>query len=92
MCRSADHRSCELKSTAFAGALVAALIASALMFLTPKAEATPNFARQTGRNCSFCHSRASRLNDTGLVFKNNSFRFPNSDDAPVKDHKDAPAQ
>ena len=58
----------------------------------PNAEATPKFARQTGRNCGFCHSGAPRLNDTGLAFKNNGFRFPNSDEAPDEDHKVAPAQ
>jgi hypothetical protein len=92
MCRSADHRSCKLKPIALAGALVAAPIALALIFLTPKAEATPNFARQTGRNCNFCHRGVPRLNDTGLAFKNNGFIFPESKDAPEKDHRDTPAQ
>ena len=70
----------------------ALLIALALIFAAPKAHATPTFARQTGRNCSFCHSGPPRLNDTGLAFKNHGFRFPNSDEAPDKDRKDAPAQ
>jgi hypothetical protein len=89
---SADHRFRKLKSVALAGALVATLIALALIFLTPKAGATPSFARQTSRSCSFCHSGPPRLNDTGLAFKNNGFQFPNSNEAPDKDHKGAPVQ
>jgi hypothetical protein len=91
MCCSADHRFLKLKPIASAGALVVALIASALIFPTPKAGATPNFARQTRRNCNFCHNGAPRLNDTGLAFKNNGFIFPESN-APAKDTRDTPAQ
>jgi hypothetical protein len=72
------------------GALVAAPIAFALMFPTPKADATPYFARQTGRSCNFCHRGVPRLNDTGLAFKNNGFLFPESNKASDKDHKDTP--
>ena len=89
---SADNHRLKLKTVALAGALVAALIALALIFLPLKAEATPNFARQTGRNCNFCHSGVPRLNDTGLAFKNNGFIFPESNDVPDKDHRDSPAQ
>ena len=78
------------RSFALGGVLVAAPIALALMFPTPNADATPNFARQTGRNCSFCHSGVPRLNDTGLAFKNNGFRFPESNEPPSADHKDTP--
>jgi hypothetical protein len=87
-----DHRFLELKRIASAGALVVALIVSTLIFLTPKAEATPNFARQTGRNCNFCHNGAPRLNDTGLAFKNNGFIFPESHNAPDKDRRDTRTQ
>ena len=87
---SANHGLRKLKSTARAGALVAAPIAAALMLATPKADATPSFARQTGRNCNFCHSGTPRLNDTGLAFKNNGFLFPNGDKPAEKDRKDTP--
>jgi hypothetical protein len=66
------------KSIALGGALGAAPIALALLFPAPKAEATPYFARQTGQSCSFCHRGVPRLNDTGLAFKKNGFRFPES--------------
>jgi hypothetical protein len=80
----------KLKSVARAIALVAAPIVAALMLATPKAEATPNFARQTGRNCNFCHRGVPRLNDTGLAFKNNGFLFPNSNKPAEEDRKDTP--
>jgi hypothetical protein len=89
---SAYHCFLKLKPIVSAGALVAALITSALILATLKAEATPNFARQTGRTCNFCHSGPPRLNDTGLAFKNNGFIFPDSNNAPNRDHRDAPVQ
>jgi hypothetical protein len=70
--------------------LVAAPIALALMFPAPKADATPYFARQTGRSCNFCHRGPPRLNDTGLAFKNKGFRFPESYKRPGNRHTDAP--
>jgi hypothetical protein len=88
----ADHGGRKFTSIAMGGALVAAPIALALMLATLKAEATPIFARQTGRNCNFCHVGVPRLNDTGLAFKNNGFVFPDNNNAPDKDHKDTPAQ
>jgi|HubBroStandDraft_3_1064219.scaffolds.fasta_scaffold81002_2 hypothetical protein len=89
---SSDHRFRKFKSVLLGRAFVTAPIALALIFCTPKAGATPTFARQTGRNCSFCHSGVPRLNDTGVAFKNNGFLLPDSNKAPDKDHKDAPAQ
>ena len=87
---SANNGLRRLKPIVLGSAL--AVTALALMLATPKAEATPNFARQTGRNCNFCHGGVPRLNNTGLAFKNNGFRFPDSDKAPDNDHKGAPAQ
>ena len=87
---SAGHRFRKFKSIALGGAAVAALIALALIVPTPKAQATPTFARQTGKSCSFCHSGPPRLNDTGAAFKNNGFVLPETNKAPDKDHKDAP--
>jgi hypothetical protein len=88
----ADHGRRRFKSIALGCALVAATFGLALMSPAPKAVATPNFARQTGRNCNFCHSGVPRLNDAGLAFKNNGFRFPGSDRPSEPDRQDAPAQ
>lgn len=90
--RSANRDLRGFKSFALGGALAAAPIALGLMFAPPEAHATPQFARQTGRNCNFCHRGAPRLNDTGLAFKNDGFRFPDSDKPSEDSHRDAPAQ
>jgi hypothetical protein len=84
--RFANHDLPGVNSIALAGALAAAPLALALMLPTPTADAAPAFARQTGRNCSYCHRAVPRLNDTGLAFKNNGFHFPASEKPPDKDH------
>ena len=89
---SANDTLRKLKSIALRSALAATPFALALMLLMPSAEANPNFARQIGRPCNFCHSGVPRLNDTGMAFKNNGFTFPESDKAPNKDRQDAPPQ
>jgi hypothetical protein len=87
---SANHDLRRFKSITLGGALVAALTAMALTLPTLEADATPYFARQTGRNCNFCHSGVPRLNDTGLAFKNNGFILPENDKPPNKDHMNTP--
>jgi hypothetical protein len=92
LARGSAHNAVKVKSIALRSALSASPLAVALILAAPNAEATPTFARQTGQNCSFCHSGVPRLNDTGLSFKNNGFRLPNGNETPGKDHKQAPAQ
>ena len=77
-----------VKSLALGAALLGAPIVLA-MFATSNADATPAFARQTGKSCNVCHRGVPRLNDTGLAFKNNGFRFPEGTPSET-DHKDAP--
>jgi hypothetical protein len=89
---SASDDAFKMKSIAPRSALSATALAVALILAMPSAEATPKFARETGKTCNFCHSGVPRLNDTGLSFKNNGFRLPNSNETPGKDHKEAPAQ
>ena len=86
--RSANPDPRRFKSIALRGAAVAAPIALALTLPASNADATPKFARQTGRSCNFCHQGVPRLNDTGLAFKNNGFRFPENNKSPEKDDKD----
>jgi hypothetical protein len=88
--RSANPDLRRFKSIVLKGALVAAPIALALTLPAPRADATPKFARQTGRSCSFCHRGVPRLNDTGLAFKNNGFRFPENNKPREKDNQDTP--
>ena len=81
-----------LKATLRRKALSATPLALALILVAPNAEATPRFARETGKTCNFCHRGPPRLNDTGVAFKNDGFRFPNSNETPDNDHKAAPHQ
>ena len=53
-----------------------ALIASALIFPTPKAGATPNFQADPAEVQFLPQQRPAELNDTGLAFKNNGLPFP----------------
>ncbi len=68
--------------------MLVAPLALALMLPTSKADATPQFARQTGKSCNFCHAGVPRLNDKGLAFKNSGFRFPEAK-PPDKDGEGA---
>ena len=80
------------RSIARRRASAAVCFAVGLILAAPGAEANPKFARETGKACSFCHTGPPRLNDAGLAFKNNGFRFPNDKETPDKGQKDAPAQ
>jgi hypothetical protein len=75
-----------LKSIARRKVLSVTPFVLALILAAPNAEATPRFARETGKTCNFCHRGPPRLNDTGMAFKNDGFRFPNSNEMPDKDH------
>ena len=88
----ANNGAFKVKSIALRSAVSATALAVALILAAPNAEATPKFARQTGQNCSFCHSGVPRLNDTGQSFKDNGFRLPSNKETPGKDHNEAPAQ
>jgi hypothetical protein len=87
-----DRGFSSLKPVARRKAISATPLALALILVVPNAEATPRLARETGKTCNFCHRGPPRLNDTGLAFKNDGFRFPNSGEAPDKDHKEASPQ
>ena len=88
---SANSDVFNVKSVARRNAMSATALALALI-LAPNAEATPIFARQTGKTCGFCHRGPPRLNETGVAFKSNGFLLPDSNKVPDKDSKDAPHQ
>jgi hypothetical protein len=44
-----------------------------LIFSTPKAQAVPSFARQTGLACSSCHTNPPELTPLGRTFKLNGY-------------------
>jgi hypothetical protein len=64
------------------------LISGMLLFLwlptIPTARAIPYFARKYETSCSTCHNNYPELNDFGLVFKKNGWKFPKDDETYVK--------
>ncbi len=60
--------------------------------LPPEAGAIPFFARQIGRDCSFCHSAVPRLNETGREFRAGGYRFEDEGEwKGVRDYEVLPA-
>jgi hypothetical protein len=57
------------------GAAVVAFCAA----LAPRAEATPQFARSTGRSCVSCHIAPPKLNQWGEAFRARGYRLPNDE-------------
>lgn len=65
-----------------AKATVMMTIASSMLVITPAAQATPSFARQTGAECLKCHTSSfPRLNWTGERFMRNGFALPKTGEA-----------
>jgi hypothetical protein len=53
------------------------VVATAVRPLTPAADATPGFARQTGLSCQACHTVFPELTPFGRKFKMNAYVFSN---------------
>jgi hypothetical protein len=51
----------------------------------PKSSAIPAFSRKYQTSCTTCHNDYPELNDFGLAFKQNGFKFPKDDESFVKD-------
>jgi len=51
----------------------------------PRANAIPAFSRKYQTSCSTCHNNFPELNDFGLAFKKNGFKFPKDDETFVKE-------
>jgi hypothetical protein len=65
--------------------LVVGVFASLWIFQTPRASAIPAFSRKYQTSCTTCHSMFPQLNDFGLAFKQNGFKFPKDDESFVKE-------
>jgi hypothetical protein len=61
------------------GMLVYAIVSA------PRANAIPAFSRKYQTSCSTCHSNFPELNDFGIAFKKNGFKFPKDDEVFVKE-------
>ncbi len=74
-----------------------ALIAAAAMFMlaffsAPDSHAFPFFARQVGRDCTYCHSAFPKLNEKGRAFRSAGYRFEAEGEwKEVKDMTSIPA-
>ena len=56
-----------------------------ILFVTPRAQAIPAFARKYHTACSTCHNNWPELNDFGMAFKENGFKFPKDDSDFLKE-------
>jgi len=65
--------------------LVAGVIASLWISQAPRASAIPAFSRKYQTSCSTCHNNFPELNDFGIAFKKNGFKFPKDDETFVKE-------
>src|SRR5579863_6009538 len=72
--------------TSIAASLTGVMVVLWVMFTSvPKTSAIPAFSRKYQTSCTTCHSNYPELNDFGLAFKKNGFKFPKDDDTFVKD-------
>src|SRR5580704_7616035 len=51
----------------------------------PRANAIPAFSRKYQTSCTTCHNNFPELNDFGVAFKKNGFKFPKDDETFVKE-------
>jgi hypothetical protein len=63
------------------------LLATLVYTLTsaPRANAIPAFSRKYQTSCTTCHNNFPELNDFGIAFKKNGFKFPKDDESFVKE-------
>src|SRR5512135_3744837 len=65
--------------------LMACLALSAYLGRSTRTYGIPAFSRKYQTSCSTCHNNFPELNDFGLAFKKNGFKFPKDDETFVKE-------
>jgi hypothetical protein len=65
--------------------LTAMIFLGALLVSVPSGKAIPAFSRKYQTSCTTCHNNYPELNDFGLAFKKNGFKFPKDDELFVKE-------
>ena len=65
--------------------IIPVLLASSFALASFTAEAVPSFAREVGKNCSYCHNAWPQLNKKGRSFKELGYRLPDRDLMSYKD-------
>lgn len=69
---------------ASAALIIGLLMVVILLAMVPSGKAIPAFSRKYGTSCTTCHINYPELNDFGLAFKKNGFKFPKDDETFVK--------
>lgn len=67
------------------GSILVGTILATLLVMVPKGQAIPAFSRKYQTSCTTCHNNYPELNDFGLAFKKNGFKFPKDDETFVKE-------
>jgi len=65
--------------------LLVSLVVSGLLGRSTRTYGIPAFSRKYQTSCSTCHNNFPELNDFGLAFKKNGFKFPKDDETFVKE-------
>ena len=65
--------------------IVSVLFASGILLTTITAQAVPSFARDTGKNCSYCHNAWPQLSKKGRLYKELGYRLPDGERMSFKD-------
>jgi len=73
-----------LNANVVAGLMLGMVLVAMLFVTTPSGKAIPAFSRKYGTSCTTCHNNYPELNDFGLAFKKNGFKFPKDDETFVK--------
>jgi hypothetical protein len=78
------HKNETLATKAVAALLIGTFVTIALLVMVPSGKAIPAFSRKYQTSCTTCHNNYPELNDFGLAFKKNGFKFPKDDETFVK--------
>jgi hypothetical protein len=73
-----------LSASIMASVTAVVVVLGAMLASVPKISAIPAFSRKYGTSCTTCHNNYPELNDFGLAFKKNGFKFPKDDETFVK--------
>ena len=78
------HNNEHLAVKTVAALLVGTFVTFVLLAMVPSGKAIPAFSRKYQTSCTTCHNNYPELNDFGVAFKKNGFKFPTDDDTFVK--------
>lgn len=65
--------------------IISVLLATGFTLAAFTVEAVPSFARNEGKNCSYCHNAWPQLNNKGRTYKELGYRLPDSSLMSFKD-------